>query len=99
MQENADIIIGLSPGEQRNFERQMSKNGRILETFLTSLDAKNADATVQSDKDMIFDAIRKGPGGFTKFNDVIRQALRTALRRVLINMHLSRSTLELVDKI
>ena len=99
MQQHADIIIGLSPGEQRNFERQMSKNGRILEAFLSSLDANNADATVQADKDMIFGAIRAEPGGFTKFNAVIQHALREALRRVLINTHLGRSTLELVDTI
>eukprot|EP00937_MAST-01D_sp_MAST-1D-sp2_P001703 g1703.t1 len=96
MVEDADMVLGFSGSEEQTFVRQLAENQAVLEATLSSVDAEQADATKEADKDMIFGTIRADIG-FAKFNATIRKALRKSLQRILIDFHLRRATLKMIS--
>ena len=80
----ADVIMGFSLAEESSFKERLAQNQAEVEAALAAVDAERAEATVQADRDMIFEAIKHGTG-FEGFNDTIRRALRESLQRVIIN--------------
>eukprot|EP00937_MAST-01D_sp_MAST-1D-sp2_P004358 g4358.t1 len=83
MQEGAELVMCLGSAEQASFADNVVQNQVDVQRVLETLDAREAEATVEGDRDMIFDLIRDG-AGFTDFNRTIRDALRRSFERVVI---------------
>ena len=81
--ERADVVMGFSRAEEASFVREVAENQATVEATLQALDAQNAEATVEADREAIFRTIREGTG-FEVFNATIRDTLRGALERVVI---------------
>ena len=83
MQEGAELVMCLSSAEQASFAEKLAKNQADVHRALEAVDAEKAEATVASDREMIFEMIRRSKG-FAHFNTTIRDALRRSFERVAI---------------
>eukprot|EP00937_MAST-01D_sp_MAST-1D-sp2_P008261 g8261.t1 len=81
--EGAELVMCLSSAEQASFAEKLAKNQAEVHRALESVDAEKAEATVVSDREMIFEMIRRSKG-FAHFNTTIRDALRHSFERVAI---------------
>ena len=75
MNVGAEVIMCLSDAEQASFAAKLAQNQADVHQALDAVDAEKAQATVDKDRDMIFELIRGGTG-FDAFNRTIREALR-----------------------
>merc|ERR1719356_1569907 len=69
-----------STGDLEAFYASLDGNGAgDVEMVLSSVDVRNASATVPADRDMIFEQISDG-AGFEEFNKHISEAMRSSFR-------------------
>jgi hypothetical protein len=73
----ADIIMCLSRSEENSFTGELGSNQLELALLLQAIDAEEAEATVESDKAMIFGRIREDIG----FEAFIAKLCDTLLER------------------
>ena len=79
----ADIIMCLSRSEENSFTGELDSNQVELALQLQAIDAEEAEATVESDKAMIFGRIREEIG-FEAFNAKLRDTLLAALQQTVM---------------
>ena len=83
MEHGAELAMCFSSAEQASFAEKLVKNQAEVHCVLEAVDAGKAEATVATDREMIFDLIREGIG-FELFNQTIKDALRHSFERVVI---------------
>ena len=81
--EEAQLIMCLSSSEQASFAERLAQNHMEVQRVLEGVDAEKAEATVDTDRRMIFRLIREHTG-FEPFNAAIRNALRDSFQRVVV---------------
>ena len=86
--EEVKVVVRLTSKDMTEFRRAVYKDGdKCVEKAMAALDARNATASVVSDKDMIMGDIDAGVGieefnrcvrgcMFTEFNRIVRDAMR-----------------------
>ena len=83
MSEGAELVMCLSSAEQASFAEKLGQNQAEVQRVLEGVDAERAEATVDSDRELIFALIRQGKG-FAHFNRTIRDALCCSFERVAV---------------
>ena len=86
---DADVTMVMSASQVDSFKHNLEHNRDALEEAIDSIDAQNAIATVEADREAIFEVIHRGVG-FDCFNSEIRSALRASLRRIVLRFMLLR---------
>ena len=86
---DADVTMVMSASQVDSFKHNLEHNRDALEEVIDNIDAQNANATEETDKEAIFKVIREGVG-FDRFNSEIQSALRASLRRIVLRIMLLR---------
>eukprot|EP00937_MAST-01D_sp_MAST-1D-sp2_P006211 g6211.t1 len=84
VREGAELIMCSSRAEQASFASKLAENQAEVQRVVEAIDARDAEAMVQADRDMVFKLIEDGVG-FAMFNRTIRAALRASYERVAIS--------------
>jgi hypothetical protein len=80
---DADIVMAMSRSEEHSFTGDLEANRGELEQLIQLLDAEQAEATVEADKEIIFSRIRSEIG-FEAFNETLSDTLRSSLQRAVM---------------
>lgn len=78
--EKVKTSAGLSFEAHELFVEELTTDETLVDKILAQVDGRNAKASVESDRKMIFDKISDIPGGFDEFNDFLRRSFRGALQ-------------------
>lgn len=70
------FLANLPHSEIRNIIPAMEKSRDCLIQALSDIQAENAEATSQKDKELIFEVIQKSDGGFEHVNEQVKKILR-----------------------
>ena len=77
--DDPDVVfsIGLPSTQTKDLVSTIVGNNECLIQALTDIQAQKAQAKVETDRDMIFDVIRKSGGGFPHVNEQVKNGLRS----------------------
>ena len=80
--EAAHVIVKLATNDMVEFQKALNKNGmERVDRALAGLDARKADASVDSDKEMILHNIEQTVG-LDGFNSRVRESMREEYKRI-----------------
>ena len=78
----ANVVVQLASGDMVEFQKALNKDGMDrVERALAGLDARNASASVASDKGMIIGDI-EATVGLEEFNSLVRSSMRREYKRI-----------------
>ena len=83
MNVGAEVVMCLSEAEQSSFAANLARNQAEVHRALDAVDAEQAQATVEADREVILGLIRDGTG-FERFNRTIRDKLRQSFELVAV---------------
>ena len=83
MNVGAEVVMCMSEAEQSSFAANLARNQAEVHRTLDAVDAQQAKATVEADREVILGLIRDGTG-FERFNSTIRDALRHSFELVAV---------------
>ena len=77
--DDPDVVfsIGLPSTQTKDLVSTIVGNNECLIQALTDIQVQKAQAKVETDRDMIFDVIRKSEGGFPHVNEQVKNGLRS----------------------
>ena len=70
------VNVVLPRQERRELQHALQHEFAAIDTMIGQVDARRAEATVETDRQNILGAIERLPGGFGAFNEELRQSLR-----------------------
>ena len=73
---NVKMSIKFPNSERDSMKTSAAENGHVITEALADIKAEDADATVERDKEMIFESIRNFEGGFQALDEKVKDKLR-----------------------
>ena len=78
LEENSvEFTIDLPGSQNEELKAAVTKDSRCVIRALSDIQAENAQAAVNSDREMIFRVIQESEGGFSKVNQNVKRGLRS----------------------
>lgn len=76
-QSDVKLTINFPSGELSDLKSGVTKGPGCIIDALSDIQAEKAKAKSESDREMIFEVIRKSAGGFSHFNQKVKDGLRS----------------------
>ena len=91
----AEVSCGFVPAGEQMVIQSLQEGDALIEHMLSRVDAEKSQATVESDRLMILELIKKD--GVSKFNQFVRQKFAASLRVVALTTVPSTASADMLD--